>query len=284
MKARWGLVLLFPALASLVLLVASQGAFLYGSLFRDLRLGRMGTDLTFINYLRIFGDDYYLGTLWLTIRLSFWATVITFVVGFPVAYAIARMRSRWAMVMLASIVLSSLISIVIKVLGLLIVFSSNSIFNQWLMALDIIAEPYSILGRETGVVIGLVHFTLGFGVLVVYSMVQTIPRSLEEAARIMGASRRRIFQRVILPLCLPGLIAGSLTVFNLCMGAFTSAALIGGGRVITMPVMIQRTIILETKYAMAAALSATLLVAVLLINLLSILILRRFRYGRQATA
>ena len=120
--------------------------------------------------------------------------------------------------------------------------------------------------------------------LVLFSMVQTIPRSLEEAAQIHGASRGRVFRRVVIPLCLPGLIGGSLMVFNLSMGAFTSAALLGGGKVLTLPVLIQRSIILETRYGMGAALSATLLVAVFLINLLSVALVARARgAGRLAT-
>ncbi len=82
------------------------------------------------------------------------------------------------------------------------------------------------LGHEiSGVVVGLMHFSLGFGVLMLYSVIQTIPRSLEEAARVHGAPRRRMFWRVVLPLSLPGVIIGALMIFNMCMGAFTSAAL-----------------------------------------------------------
>ena len=75
------------------------------------------------------------------------------------------------------------------------------------------------------------HFTLGFGVLLLYSIIQTIPSSLESAAQIHGASRWRVYYRVIFPLSLPGITAMLLMVFNMCMGAFTSAALLGGGKV-----------------------------------------------------
>jgi putative spermidine/putrescine transport system permease protein len=127
------------------------------------------------------------------------------------------------------------------------------------------------------------HFSLGFGVLLLYSVIQTIPRSIEEAARVHGASRWRMFRRVVVPLSLPGVTIGALMIFNMCMGAFTSAALLGGGRVFTLPVLIQRTVILETKYAVGAALATVLLVSVLLINALSILLLKHMRATRGIT-
>jgi putative spermidine/putrescine transport system permease protein len=90
--------------------------------------------------------------------------------------------------------------------------------------------------------------------------------------------------RVLLPLSLPGLTVGALMIFNMSMGAFTSAALLGGGRVFTLPVLIQRTVMMEIKYSMAGTLSAVLLVTVLLINLLSIILIRRLRSARLVIA
>jgi putative spermidine/putrescine transport system permease protein len=140
------------------------------------------------------------------------------------------------------------------------------------------------MGRSSGVVIGLIHFTMGFAVMLLYGVLRTIPRSLEEAAQIHGSNRLRVFTRVIIPLALPGIIVTSLIVFNLCMGAFTSAALIGGGKIYTLPVLIQQTVILETRYAMAAAISAVLLAVTLLINLVSVLLVGRLKAARRVTA
>jgi putative spermidine/putrescine transport system permease protein len=138
----------------------------------------------------------------------------------------------------------------------------------------------TVLGSVAGVVVGLMHYTLGFGVLLLFSVIQTIPRSLEEAAAIHGAGRWRVFQRIVIPLSVPGVAVMSLMVFNLCMGAFTSAAVLGKGAVLTLPVLIWRTILLEIRYGMGGALAALLLVSVLLINLASVLVITRFRAGR----
>jgi len=284
MRARWETFLIPPLVVSFLLFAIPQFVFLRTSLFKDLGLGRFGSALELGNYIQFFLDPFYLRSLGLTTYLSAVVVALTLLFGFPVAYVLARMRSRWASVLLAVIVIASFITVVIKVLGLIIIFSASGPMNGLLLALHIVESPIQMLGNRAGVVIGLLHYTLAFMVLVLFSMVQTIPRSLEEAAQIHGASRWRVFRRVVIPLALPGLIAGSLMVFNLCMGAFTSAALLGGGKVLTLPVLIQRTIILETRYGMGAALSAILLVAVLLINLLSVALVFRARGARPVPA
>ncbi len=280
MKTRWELVMLPSFIVIGILIVASQYVFLKGSFYKDLGLGRIGDTAVLDNYIRFFTDPFYLRTLWITIKTSALAAFFTLLLGFPVAYLIARMRSRWSMLLLAGIVVATFVTIVIKVFGLIIIFAADGWVNKMLLGLHIVDRPYTIIGNQVGVVVGLMHFTLGFGVLLLYSVIQTIPRSLEEAAQIHGASRFRMHLRVLLPLSLPGITVGSLMIFNMCMGAFTSAALLGGGRVFTLPVLIQRTVMMEVKYSMAGTLSAILLITVLLINLLSVFLLRRFRTAR----
>ena len=284
MKTRWEMVLLPSFLIVGILIVASQYVFLKGSFFKDLGLGRISDTVSMVNYLRFFTDSFYLNTLWITVKTSALAALFTLILGFPVAYLIARMRSRWSMFLLAGIVVATFVTIVIKVFGLIIIFSADGLINQALMGLHIVDRPYTIIGNQTGVVVGLMHFTLGFGVLLLYSVIQTIPRSLEDAAQIHGASRWRMHLRVLFPLSLPGVTVGVLMMFNMCMGAFTSAALLGGGRVFTLPVLIQRTVMMEIKYSMAGTLAAVLLVTVLLINLLSIYLIRRLKSARLVIA
>jgi putative spermidine/putrescine transport system permease protein len=261
-------------------MASSQFIFLRGSFFRDLGLGRIGDTLEITNYIKFFSDPFYLKILWLTIEVSGLATLFTLIMGYPVAYVIARMRSRFAMIMLAAIVIPTFITIVIKVFGLIIIFAADGWVNRFLLGTGILDQPYTIIGNVSGVVVGLMHFSLGFGVLILYSIVQTIPRSLEDAARVHGASRIRTFWRVVLPLSVPGVTIGGLMIFNMCMGAFTSAALLGGGRILTLPVLIQRTVLMETKYSMGGTLAAILVFSVLLLNLMSVVVLKRMRATR----
>lgn len=284
MNTRWEYLLIPSFVVSFVLLAASQLTFLRGSLSADMGLGNLSKTLGWGNYEKLFTDEFYLRSLWLTVKVSAIATVCTLLMSFPVAYVIARMRSRWAMIMLAGVVVSSFVTIVIKVYGLIVIFSADGGFNKLMVALGVLDKPYTIIGNQTGVVVGLMQFTMGFAVLLLYSVVRTIPASLEEAATVHGASRPRVFWRIVLPLSLPGVIVGALMMFNMCMGAFTSASLLGGGRVFTLPVLIQRAVIVETKYGMGATLAAVLLVSVILINLVSVYLVRRLRAARLVIA
>ena len=159
MKARWDLILLPSLVVMLVLLGASQYVFLKGSFFRDLGLGRTGDVLEATNYLRFFTDRFYLRVLWITTKVSLLATVFTLLLGYPLAYVIARMRSRWAMVLLAGVVVTTFVTIVIKVFGLIIIFGAEGPLNRFLMGFGFVDAPYSIMGTQTGVVVGLMHFT-----------------------------------------------------------------------------------------------------------------------------
>jgi len=277
MWVRWWILLIPPLVIGFTLVAASQFVFLRASFFEDLGLGRVGDELILGNYIQFLTDGFYLKMLWVTVKTSALAALSTLVLGFPVAYLIARMRSSWSMILLAGIVVSTFITIVIKVYGLIVIFSADGLFNRVMLGIGLFDKPFSVFGNETGVVIGLMHFTLGFGVLLLYSIIQTIPRSLESAAQIHGANRWRVYYRVIFPLSLPGVTAMLLMVFNMCMGAFTSAALLGGGRVFTLPVMIQRIVMMDIKYSMGATIAAVLLVSVIVINILSIYLLRRLR-------
>lgn len=284
MRLRWGWFLLPSLLVSGLLLVASQTIFLRISLYRDRGFGRVEPDLTLANYVAVLTDPFYLRSLLLTAEVALIVVACSLLLGYPAAYILARMRSRWASILLAGLVVTALVAEVIKVLGLIVIFSADGVLNRVLVGALGLPGPIRILGTMHGVVIGLLHFTLGFVVLLLFGVIQTIPRSLEEAAQSLGAARWRVFLRVVLPLSLPGIAVAALVVFNLSMGAFTAAALVGGGRILTLPVLIERTMILETKYAMAACLSAVLLGTVLLVNAAVGALIARSRLARLARA
>jgi putative spermidine/putrescine transport system permease protein len=279
MRVRWGIVMLPAVVVSVGLLAASQLVFLRMSFFHDRGFGLIDAQPTLGNYLIVATDTFYLGSLYLTVQVALIVVACSLLIGYPVAYVLTRMPARWATLIIAAIVASALVAEVIKVLGLIVIFSADGIVNRTLVALGAASAPIKILGSITGVVLGLLHFTLGFVVLLLFSVLQTIPASLEEAAGVHGASPLRIFWRVVLPLSAPGVLTAGLVIFNLSMGAFTAVSLLGGGRILTLPVLIERTMILETKYAMAACLAAVLLGTVVLINALTALAVSRSRFA-----
>ena len=282
-KARWELILFPPLILTVVLLVASQFIFIKGSFHKDLGYGDLSTTYELVNYLRAFSDPYYLNVLLLSINVSATATVLTMVCAVPVAYIIARMTSRWAMLLLALVVVAQFVTIAIKVLGLIVLFSPDGIINRLFLALGLIEETFTILGTFAGVITGLMYYSLGFAVLLIYSVILTIPRSLEDAAQIHGAGRFNVYRRIILPLAAPGTVVCSLMVFNISIGGFASTALIGAGKILTLPVIVQRSVVVNYNYGMGATLAVILLVSVILINLFSVAIIQRFRRGKAMT-
>jgi ABC-type spermidine/putrescine transport system permease subunit I len=266
MKSRWNLALLPGLVLTTALLVGSQMLFLGAAFHEDLGQGRSGAAFTLENFAALASDEYYLRSLFLSVWLSLLATGLTLIVAFPVGYVLARMRGVWSNILLSAVVVSSFVTIVVKVLGLMLIFGSTGPINRMLLQAGLVTTPIPFLGTQSGVLLGLVYYTFSYAVLLSYSMVATVPRALEEAARVHGASDFGVMRQVLLPLCLPGLTAAALVLFNVDMGGFSSTALIGAGKVITLPVLIQRTVLLENDYGLGAALSALLLGVVLLIN------------------
>lgn len=283
-RVRWERLLLPACLVSFGLLAVTQILFLRLSFFRDLRFGRMSPSAGFFNYITVFTDGFYLTALWRTIEVSAIVTAAALLLAWPMAYLLSRMPPRVASPLLALAVTASFVTIIIKVLGIIIIFSADGALNRGLLALGVIDRPLSPHGSVGGVVLGQLLYTLPFMLLTLFSVIRTIPRSLEDAAEIHGASRWRAMWRVVLPLSLPGVIGGALVVFNLSMGSFMSAALLGGGRVLTLPVLIQQTAMVQIKYGLSGAMACVLLVATLLINLISVVAVSRLRTARPVTA
>ena len=284
MKANWGLVLLPPLVLSMLLLFGPQIMFLRASFFEDLGIGRLGPDFTLMNYVLAFTDSFYYESLILNFQLSASITLLGLFVAYPVAYRIARMPSRWAMIVLAAIIVSAFLSVAIKILGMMILFAANGALNRFLLWTGLIQDTIGIIGTIPGVIFGLVHLSISFKVLMLFSVIQTVPRSLEEAAEIHGAKRWRVYWRVVIPLSLPGIISVSLLAFNLTMGAFVSALVLGGGKIFTLPVLIQQSLMQHAEYGMSAALSALLMVFVFAVNIISVILVTRVHAARLAVS
>lgn len=243
---------------SLALLVLPQANFIWLSFHADIGLGEVSDELTLENYARLFTDPFYLQAFWLTVYLSALSAGFALLLGFPTAYALARIGGWIATAVLSLVLTTSLITIVVKLMGL-----------------NIILAPLGMLNNQAGVFIGLAQYTLPLIIVLLFGVVQTIPVALEEAAAILGATRRATFWQVLLPNARPGLVSSGLIAFNMCMGAFTSPVLLGGGRVRTVPVLIQQTIIQDTNYARGAALSTVLVAFVFLLNLAVVVTIAR---------
>jgi putative spermidine/putrescine transport system permease protein len=282
LRANWGLILVPSFLLGMVMLIFPQVVFLRSSFFEDVGLGLLGDAFSFANYVIAFSDPYYTDALKLNLMLSTTVVFLTLMVSFPVAYTIARMTPKWAMIILAAIIVSAFVSVAIKILGIIILFGGDGAVVKTLKAFGIIGDGFKVIGTMPGVIVGLTHLGISFMVLMLFSVIQTVPRSFEEAAEIHGAVRWRVYWRVIIPLSLPGLVSTSLLLFNIIMGAFVSALVLGGGKILTFPVLIQQSLLVHVEYGMSATLSSMLLMFVLVINLVSVFLVTRIRAARLA--
>ena len=264
---RWDWFLVPAVFVSLMLLALPQGMFIWLSFHADLGLGQVSNALTIRTYVHILTDPFYRHAFWLTLYLSVAAAGFGLLLGFPTAYALARIGGWTASFLISLILTTSLVTVVVKLMGLDIILEPTGMINRALLWLGVVRSPVQLLNNQVGVLIGLVQYTLPMTIVLLFGVIQTIPVSLEEAAATLGASHAAIHRQVILPNAMPGMVSSGLIAFNMSMGAFTSAVLLGGGRVRTIPVLIQQIIIQNTDYAEGAALSTVLVVFVFVINL-----------------
>src|SRR6516164_3909958 len=212
-------------------------------------------ELTFDNYRKIF-DLYYARLFGRTLRLGLITTAVCVVLGYPLAYCLARASPRWQAMGLFLLIMPLTVSAVIRIFGWIVILGRKGLVNLALMALGL--EPVKLLYNETAVVIGLVNIFVPFMVLPIMASIERIPPSLEEAAQNLGANWYRMFGRVILPLSLPGLISGCLLVYSLSISAFVTPALMGNPRERMVGQQIYDEVLVSFNWPGAASLSLTL--------------------------
>jgi mannopine transport system permease protein len=217
------------------------------------------------HYLRVWNQPLYLNILWRTIRLAFVVTVASFLLAYPVAYAMTLVKNRWAAVMTACVLIPLWTSVLVRSYAWIVLLQRNGVINNLLRDSGVITDPLHMLYTEGSVMIAMTHSLLPFMILPIYSALKTIPLELAKAARNLGAGPLQAFFRVTLPLSLPGVYAGSLMTFILAIGFYITPALVGGPQTLMMATLIgqQTTDLLNRPFA--AALSGVLLAATLLL-------------------
>jgi putative spermidine/putrescine transport system permease protein len=259
----WAILLLGPPLAFLfAFFVVPFGLVVLDSL-------RAGDgQLTLAHYAKVLGDVYYSETLLLTFKLSAWVTLSTFVIGYPLAYYIVRViKSRILRRAVYIIVVTPLFtSNIVRAFGWIVLLGRRGLVNETLVASGLAERPLALLYGEFSIVLGLVYIMTPFMVLTVAAVLQNIDRSLEDAARDLGAGAWSAFCRVTFPLSVPGVIAGALIVFTLSVSAYVTPSILSGGKKTVMSMLIfqQYGAVLDFNFGatLAVILLATTLVLV----------------------
>jgi putative spermidine/putrescine transport system permease protein len=252
-----------PALLILASIFALPLALLLG-------VSVIGPDgLTFANYGRLFGTPYYLGVIWNSLRLALLTTLITLTIGFPASFALARARGAVRSLLLATLFLPLAASVLVKAFAWTILLRSDGVVNQALIALGVIHDPIRMIFTETALIVGSVNIFLPFMILPIYAVVAQLDHRLSEAAATLGASPVAAFLRVIVPLTLPGIIAGVALVFSLSVSAYVVPTLLIGERYPTLATTIAKAYLLAREPGFGAAAGVTLLVIAIVVVALS---------------
>ena len=199
--------------------------------------GGVEPGFTLDHYTRFF-DPLYLQVLQRTFLWSIACTVICLLLGYPVAYVIARAH-RWRTLLLFLVVLPFWTSFLVRTFAMIFLMRDTGLFNSWMLKLGIIQEPLTILYTPFAVMTGLVYGFLPFMILPIYASLEKLDPSLLEAAEVLGARPAARFRRVTLPLSKPGVVAGALLVFIPSLGSFLTSDLLGGAKQVMIGNLVQ---------------------------------------------
>ncbi|MEL6963336.1 MAG: ABC transporter permease [Pseudomonadota bacterium] len=275
-RARAAL-LLSPAYLWLTVAVfLPLSAMAYFSFLSDIPFGDREWHVTLDNYRAFFETGTYATLLWKSIKLGATVTLLSVIIGFPCAFVLAKVikgRSREALFLL--VILPFWSNSLVRIFSWAIVLRGNGVLDATANAILPFDVRLNLMFSTTAIVIGLVHSYLPYIILTSYLALQAIDDSLIEAARSLGAKRRTILWRLILPLAAPGIIAGAVLVFVPVVGSFMEPRLLGGRFGTYYGTVIEDQFVAVFNWPLGAALSFILLTVVLLILAISSPILRK---------
>ncbi len=255
---------LFGLASPAILLILAILVIPVGWLFHVSFIGADG-NFSLENYERMLARKSYARIFRTTFEVGFLTTGLCVLIGYPLAYFISGLPGRLANLCLITVLLPFWTSLLVRTYAWLVLLQKRGLVNDWAISLGLWDEPIKIVHNMTGNLIGMVHIMLPFLILPVYGAMRSIDRDYMKAAANLGAGPNRAFWTVFFPLTLPGLFAGSLMVFILCLGFFVTPAVLGGGKVIMVSMKIVSNIELFVNWGAASALGVVLLVLTMLI-------------------
>lgn len=225
-----------------------------------------GVDFVFTleNYQNLFNNEY-LRVFWDSIWLSLQTTVICLLVGYPFAYILANAPKRWKSTLVMLLMLPFWTNSLIRTYGWNTLLRTEGIVNHFLQGIGLIKQPLEMLYTDGAVLLGMVYALLPFTVLPLYTSIEKLDGSLLEAGSDLGASQLHIFTRIILPLTMPGIFAGSIQTFIPSLGFFFISDMMGGAKTMYIGNLIKNQFLSARNWPFGAALSIVLIVITLIL-------------------
>lgn len=260
-----------PAVALAALFALSVGVIVQYS-FREFIPGSLDVGpVTLENFARI-AKPLYFRVFVDTLLLSFYTSVFTLLLGYPLAYALVRARSPWVKsVILVISIVPLFTGEIVRTYAWLNVLGSDGFVNSLLIGLGIVDDPVQMMFTQFGVVVALVHYSIPIMVVILAAAISHIDLNYEKAAASLSASPLKVFVKVTLPLSMPGIVSGLVTIFAWTLSAFATPQLIGGGKVNMIANMVYQLGFASFNFPFAAVLSLVALV----LTILLLVIIRR---------
>jgi putrescine transport system permease protein len=236
----------------------------YLDLLREFTDGVLVLAINLGNYQLLLDDSLYLKALLSSLQIAALSTLLTLLLGYPMAYAIARAPRHWRLPLMMLIILPFWTSFLIRVYAWIGILKNNGLINQLLMGLGIIDSPLEMLHTPVAVYIGIVYSYLPFMVLPLYATLIRLDLTLLEAAADLGCRPWKQFLRITLPLSMPGVLAGAMLVFIPVMGEFVIPDLLGGPDTLMLGKLMWTEFFSNKDWPLASALAAVLLVVLII--------------------
>ncbi|MDU8429398.1 ABC transporter permease [Pseudomonas syringae pv. actinidifoliorum] len=240
----------------------------------DYQVGVKSDAYTLANYTAVLTDSYFYEIFLRTFWISALVTLLCMLIGVPEAYILSRMGAPWRSIFLILILTPLLISVVVRAFGWSLLLGADGLINQAIQFMG--GRPVKLLYTPFAVIIALVHVMLPFMIIPVWTSLQKLDPTAEQAALSLGASQAKVMRLIVLPQVMPGVLSGSLIVFGLAASSFAIPGLLGGRRLKMVATVIYDQYLSELNWPMGA----TLAVALLLVNLLVMLSWNRMIEGR----
>jgi spermidine/putrescine transport system permease protein len=205
-------------------------------------------------YIGIFGNSVRIGLI-----VTFWCIIL----GYPLSYFISKQKPAWRDALMILVIIPFWTNFLVRTYALKQVLAAEGLLNSFLMGIGIISQPLDLLFNEFAVVIGLIYGYLPFAILPMYASIEKFDHTLMEAAADLGASPRRAFWRVMLPMTMPGVFAALVLVFVPVVGAFITPDIMGGGKVEMIGTLINRQFGVARNWPFGSAMSLILMLLVL---------------------
>ncbi len=215
------------------------------------------------NYAALLGSTTYLRVFLNTFLVAGVVTIVSIFVGYPVAWLLAIMPEKSSRIVLAIIILSMWTNLLARTYAWMVLLQRTGVINKTLMALGLIDKPLALVNNLVGVTIGMTYIMLPFVILPLMGVIRSIDPAILRAAALCGAGKLQCFLRVLLPLSLPGIVAGALMVFVMSLGYFVTPALLGGTSNMMLAELVAQFVQSLVNWGMGGAAALVLLVVTL---------------------